>query len=182
MFENGLKIDRMLRVIKLKVLRTNDTPHRIALGVAIGVFAGWSPALGLHTIMAVIMAFLLRANKIAAAAFVWISNPLTFFPIYYPSYIVGDHIMDIFGYTANETLHVHDILKGIRSNEGASGIFHAEFWRNTFEYIWANGATLWVGCTIIGFAAAIVSYVITYRFIVWHRRKKHIMPSAENQQ
>ena len=45
------------------VLHADDTPHRIALGVAIGIFVTFTPTLGFQMILVAVIATLLRANK-----------------------------------------------------------------------------------------------------------------------
>jgi len=45
----------------------DDSPHAIALGVALGIFYGFTPLLGLKTLMAIATAWLLGGNKLAAA-------------------------------------------------------------------------------------------------------------------
>lgn len=58
-----------------------DTPHRIALAFALGVFMGISPFLGLHYIGAFAIAWLLRLNKLVALVGVSVNNPWTIVPI-----------------------------------------------------------------------------------------------------
>jgi hypothetical protein len=38
--------NRLVRFVKLRILYANDSPHRIALGVAIGLFVAWTPLPG----------------------------------------------------------------------------------------------------------------------------------------
>ena len=38
-----------------RVLHVDDTPHRIALGVAVGIFVAWTPTVGLHMILTVLL-------------------------------------------------------------------------------------------------------------------------------
>lgn len=59
-----------------------DTPHRIALTFALGVFIGISPFLGIHTIGAFFLAWLLGLNKFIAITGVYVTNPWTIVPIY----------------------------------------------------------------------------------------------------
>jgi hypothetical protein len=47
------------------LLHTHDTPQRTALAFAAGVFIGFSPFLGLHTIIAIGVAFLFNLNRVA---------------------------------------------------------------------------------------------------------------------
>ncbi|NET35075.1 MAG: DUF2062 domain-containing protein, partial [Cyanothece sp. SIO1E1] len=65
------------------------TPKTLARGLAAGVFAGCFPLLGLQTIIGIMLATLMRGNKIMAAAGTWVSNPLTYVPIYALNFQVG---------------------------------------------------------------------------------------------
>ena len=64
-------------------------PHQAALGVALGVFIGFTPTIPFHTILAIILARVLNGSQIAAALGVWVSNPLTIPPLYWSSFKVG---------------------------------------------------------------------------------------------
>ncbi len=77
-----------------RVLHVDDTPHRIALGVAVGIFVAWTPTFGLQMILTVLLATLLRGNKLVGLPFVWISNPVTAWPIYFKmNYPLGKAIL-----------------------------------------------------------------------------------------
>ncbi len=49
-----------------RVRRLPDTPHRIALGLAIGVFVSFTPFFGIHVGAAMALAWALRANIVAS--------------------------------------------------------------------------------------------------------------------
>jgi hypothetical protein len=68
----------------------------MARGIATGFFVAYIPILGLHMLLALIFAQLIRANKALAVMAVWICNPLTFFLIYYPSYRLGHFLLPFF--------------------------------------------------------------------------------------
>jgi uncharacterized protein (DUF2062 family) len=61
-----------------RVQRLPDSPHRIALGFACGVFASFTPLFTLHIVVAAAIAYALRANVIAAALGTFFGNPVTF--------------------------------------------------------------------------------------------------------
>jgi uncharacterized protein (DUF2062 family) len=63
------------------ILKVKDSPHRIALAFAMGVFMGISPFLGLHYIGAFFLAWLFRLNKLVALVGVSVNNPWTIVPI-----------------------------------------------------------------------------------------------------
>ncbi|MDO8302620.1 MAG: DUF2062 domain-containing protein [Sedimentisphaerales bacterium] len=165
--------ERFKRFIKLRILHVSDSPHRIALGVAIGVFVGWTPIIGPHMIMALALCALLRANKLVGVASVWISNPFTFGIIYGPSYIVGRAVVGFWRGSKivvrdewQDILHKMDTLGSIFTN------FHrAAFWRELFDMLLKIGLELWIGCLIVGFVAAVAGYFLTRGFVVWHRRR-----------
>jgi hypothetical protein len=75
-----------LRAICGKLLMLDDTPHRIALGMAIGVFISWTPTVGFQMLAAVPLAYLLRANRVAGVIGVYLSNPFTLVPMYWLDY------------------------------------------------------------------------------------------------
>jgi hypothetical protein len=54
----------LIREIYIKLFLINDTPHKIALGLGLGVFVGIMPGTGL--IAALFLAFICRANRAAA--------------------------------------------------------------------------------------------------------------------
>jgi uncharacterized protein (DUF2062 family) len=57
---------RWMRAHHVTLMTLPDTPHSIALGAAVGVFFGFSPLIGLKTILAFLITWACRANKTAA--------------------------------------------------------------------------------------------------------------------
>src|SRR5881397_4296594 len=55
-----------------------DTPHSIALGSAIGIFFGFTPLWSLKTLLSIVIAWICRCNKIAAAIAVTLHDVLIF--------------------------------------------------------------------------------------------------------
>jgi uncharacterized protein (DUF2062 family) len=69
---------RAIEYLGHRVRRLPDSPHRIAFGFAIGVFACFTPFFGAHLLLAAGLAKLLRANIIASLIGTFAGNPLTF--------------------------------------------------------------------------------------------------------
>ena len=67
----------------------NGSPFFNAKGLAIGVFSGCFPFFGFQTLIGVFFAKLAKGNIFLAAIGTWISNPLTYVPLYYFNYKVG---------------------------------------------------------------------------------------------
>ena len=51
----------------MTLMAINDTPHSIALGSAIGIFFGFTPLWSMKTLLSILVAWVCRSNKIAAA-------------------------------------------------------------------------------------------------------------------
>jgi len=81
--------ERFFRLLKL-----NNSPPEIAIGVAIGVFIAILPVYGLHTILVIITALLIkRVNKIAILLGTSISTTLTFPFVTWGGYNLGRLIL-----------------------------------------------------------------------------------------
>jgi len=61
-----------------RVKRIPDTPHRIALGFAMGAFVSFSPFFGFHFVYAALLAWIFRGNIIAGLIGTAVGNPFTF--------------------------------------------------------------------------------------------------------
>lgn len=52
---------------RARLMSINDTPHSVAFGAAIGMFFGFTPLFGLKTLLSILVAWVTKSNKIAAA-------------------------------------------------------------------------------------------------------------------
>lgn len=67
----------------------------VARGAALGVFLGFVIPLG-QIPAAVLLSSTFRANAVASAAATFVTNPLTFPPIWASAYLVGGWLLDVF--------------------------------------------------------------------------------------
>ena len=88
----------------------NGSPFFNAKGLAIGVFSGCFPFFGLQTLIGVFFAKLARGNIVLAAIGTWISNPLTYVPLYYFNYKVGSILFNTSSSNSFEKSFVMDGL------------------------------------------------------------------------
>ena len=72
-----------------------DTPHSIALGSAIGIFFGFTPLYPLKTLLSIVVAWIFRCNKIAAAIAVTLHDVLIWVmpAVYLAEYQIGCWIL-----------------------------------------------------------------------------------------
>lgn len=88
---------RALEYFAHRLRRLPDTPHKIALGFACGVFVSFSPFFGFHFVYAGLCALILRGNLLAAFLGTFVGNPLTFPFIATISLGLGRQFLDIKG-------------------------------------------------------------------------------------
>lgn len=117
----------MMRFFKyhfLRILRAEDKPHKVALGFSAGVFVGASPFLGFHTIISLLLAKVLNANKLAALIGSFIYTFLL--PVIYgSSYYVFRNILGYSG--AIRVRELTSISEFIRLGKGFVGIILGSF-------------------------------------------------------
>ena len=77
-------------------------PGTLARGLAIGVFAGCFPFFGVQSLIGVILAAIFRSSKVAAIAGTWISNPLTYIPIFVFNFKVGKLLLGVESISSKE--------------------------------------------------------------------------------
>jgi uncharacterized protein (DUF2062 family) len=85
---------RRIKYYYWRLVRLQGRPEELARGLACGVFAGLFPFAGSQTLLALLLAFIFRGNKILAAVGPWISNPFTSVPIYALNFQVGKWLLN----------------------------------------------------------------------------------------
>lgn len=77
------------RYIAHRISRMPDTPRSIAIGVASGAAVSFTPFIGLHFLLAAVLAWALRGNILASAIGTAVGNPWTFPFIWVVIYWIG---------------------------------------------------------------------------------------------
>ena len=88
------KLRRFFSYYKFKLARLPASSYAISAGFACGSMVSFTPLLGFHFILAVVFAYLLRANYIAALIGTIVGNPISFPFIWGLIYKVGAFIVD----------------------------------------------------------------------------------------
>ena len=69
---------RAFSYVMHRLRRLPDPPHKIARGVAAGVFVCFTPFFGFHFVLALALSFVMQGNMLAALLATFFGNPLTF--------------------------------------------------------------------------------------------------------
>jgi uncharacterized protein len=141
---------RRFKLNVLRFIRMRESPDEIAKGFALGVFVGLTPTMGIQIPIAIVLAMLLKENKLAAALGVWVTNPLTAPFIYALEYEIGRVLLGMERARLPEELSL-----GIISELG-----------------WGVLLPLTVGSLILGAICTALAYALALRFLpvlrTWH--------------
>lgn len=128
------------------ILSPDSHPGHIAAGFAVGVFISFTPFFGLHTPLAIVVAFIFRLNKLTCITGSWVNTPLTMVPVLGLSYKLGSILQ------GRPPLELK--IQGLK-------------WQHLKEH----ATSLALGSSIIGFVAAVVAYFLCYYLVVRLRQK-----------
>ena len=138
------------RSLLKQVLHLRESPQRTALAFAIGVFIGFSPAYGLHTVMVIICAWALGLNFLALMAGAFLNNPWTVVPILGATYWVGALLL---GRSDSPSFDWHDVS------------FIA-----IYEQVMPYAMPFFLGGLVLSVLGAALAYPLAYYFVAKHRQ------------
>ena len=146
-----------------RLRRLPDPPHKIARGVAAGVFVCFTPFFGFHFLLAALLALLMQGNVLAALLATFFGNPFTFPIIATLSIELGARMLG-FAHTlplpaivaefSRASVELWFNLKALFTSDVARWASLSEFFRQVFlPYL--------VGGLIPGVVAAVLAYMVT---------------------
>lgn len=144
------RIKSFVRYFYNRFIRLHGSPEQVAWGAAVGFFVAMTPTMGIQTLLAVPIAALFSINKVAAAATVWLTNPVTAPFIYGFNYMVGAKLL---GYSLKAPFF---------SNPSWETLWHSS--KSVF-------ASLMVGGTLTGIVVAVAGYFLTLGMVRTAREK-----------
>jgi len=159
----------MFRAAFRRLLAIDDPPERTALAFSIGVFIAFSPFLGLHTILATLIALLFRFNKVAIYTGTFVNNPFfTLVPIIIASYAVGAFVL-------GRPLRIPDEGLELLKNPH---LFTAAYYRQIFVESWSVVWPFAIGGMMLSVVCSVIAYPLTLRALRAYRAaKQHITDS-----
>ncbi|HEY3042877.1 MAG TPA: DUF2062 domain-containing protein [Vicinamibacterales bacterium] len=149
-----------------RLLHIDDTPERTAAAFALGVFFGFSPLLGLHTLLGILFAFLLNLNRVSVLLGVYSNLPWFLGPYYVVTTMVGAQITG------------HRLPPGFRMQLRdlfELSLFTGQFWHRLVVVLQPLGLAYVVGSTIGAVLLSAAAYQVALAFIVSRRRLHDIL-------
>jgi uncharacterized protein (DUF2062 family) len=148
------------------LLHIEDSPERTAAAFAIGVFFGFSPFIGFHTLLALVVAILLNLNRVAVLLGVYSNLPWFLAPYYAIATMAGAELTG------------HPLPPDLRSQFGALfelSLLHLDFWRRLLVIM---TPLLWpytVGSMLCSALLAMAAYQLALAFVTSRRRLRAII-------
>jgi uncharacterized protein (DUF2062 family) len=152
------RLSRSLRIL----LEVEDSPHHIALSFGIGVWIAFFPIWGIHTAMALGLAFALRLPRAAMILGAYVNNPWTLAPLYTAGTIFGCWIL---GVPVEGLAGLDWSLQG--------GAFVASLLHTLRPYLWPYV----IGNTIVGIVGGVAAYVLLRIALERRRSPPEALPS-----
>ena len=151
-----------------QLLHTHDTPQRTAAAYALGVFFGFSPFLGLHTVLGLIFAFALNLNRVAILLGIY-SNLPWILPVHYTlATMLGAAILRV------------QVPPGLL-RELSDALTDAS-WADFRHLAHALTPLLWgfaLGSLIGAVILAFVAYRVSLAMVIAHRRRLETHPQSK---
>lgn len=160
-----------------RIKRLPDTPHKIAMGIACGVFVTFTPLFGLHFFVAWFLALLFRGNVFAALLGTFVGNPITFPIIAATSYKLGLKILGMGNEkTAWTTLRdsVYEAFGTIWSNAKSLFGYEPSTWDGFKEFAHEVFLPYLVGGIIPGLITAVIFYVFSKPLIATYQKRRRL--------
>jgi hypothetical protein len=154
---------RHLKGLIKKLLHIEDTPERTALAYAIGIFLGFSPFLGFHTLAGLAIAFLFGLNRVAILLGVWTNTPWWIVPFYMIATWVG---MWITGFWIDWAT-----LKEIFQLGEDRGFMSSDFWSHIASQ-WGLLLSFVIGSLILCTLLSLVAYPLSLKWIKFYRSRR----------
>ena len=148
------------------LLHIEDTSERTAAAFALGVFFGFSPFLGLHTLLGILFAFLLNLNRVAVLLGIYSNLPWIIAPYY------------AFATMAGAVIVRTRVPSGFRAQLAALfdlSVFDGEFWTQLITIL---KPLLWpytVGSMLGAIFLAAIAYPLALAFVTSRRRIHEII-------
>ena len=141
-----------------RVVGVHEQPERLAAAWALGLTIGFSPLIGLHTVLALLLALIFRLNKVDVFLGTLVVNPWTL-PVYFPV-----------------AVYVGKRITGVRVPRFVlprpEEVLHAAVWREHVPWLRSVLLAWGAGAMVLALIAGGVTFVVLRQMIRFHRSRR----------
>jgi uncharacterized protein (DUF2062 family) len=160
---------RAIRYYWHRLHRMHGTSVSIAAGLACGVGSAFSPLIGTHFVLAILLAWVVRGNAVAAVIGTFVVNPWTAPPVWFATYYLGSHLLGIDEGGADAFRHFVAMFRDLTE---AAFTLDGELFRTQ---VWPVLLPMLVGSVPLGMVSGLATYLIlepTLRMVQARRRAR----------
>ena len=172
--ERGFR--RLIAYFFQRIVRMPGTSASIAAGLASGVAASFTPFIGLHLLIAALLAILFRGNVLASAIGTFFGNPWTFLFIWVSDYRLGLWLLQQSGYGEQLVVLSFQQLTEVMTTVIKFFTFSTDVdWQQMTMSLEQVFLPMAIGGIVLAVVAWLVSFVLTfYSLEIWraHRAKR----------
>jgi uncharacterized protein (DUF2062 family) len=166
------RLSRWLRYGYIRLVRINDSPQKVATGLAVGVFLAIFPTFGLGILIALALAIFFRFNKAAAILGCLIMNPLTTPFFWTASSVVG-------AFLANRDWHrTLKMFQSFSANLSLIDLTTKGGWASILKGLGAGIHVFLLGNILLALSFAAISYLAALRLTRAYRGRKRMKIGA----
>jgi uncharacterized protein len=147
------------------LLHIHDSPRRTAFAYALGVFWGFSPFLGLHTLLGLACAFVFNLNRVAVVLGAYTNLPWILVPYYTLTTMAAAKVLGV-----RMPPDFSSQLSGLLELSVFGHPFWAEVGRLLAPLVWPFTLGSLVGASVM----SVVAYLASRPFIEAGRRHLHL--------
>jgi uncharacterized protein (DUF2062 family) len=165
---------RAISYVWHRLRRLPDPPHRIARGIACGVFVCFSPLFGFHFIYAALLALLIRGNVLASMLATFVGNPITFPFMAALSLTVGEWMLGV-----TSAVPLPQVFTAF--SQAAAQLWHnlaslvtddVAHWDRLVRFFYGVFLPYMVGSFLPGLIAGAIAYYLSYPVITVHQKRR----------
>ena len=159
-------LPRWARYAYIRLVRINDSPQKVAAGLAVGVFLGILPTFGLGILIALALAIRFKFNKAASILGSLIMNPLTTPFFWTASSVLG-------AFLVNRDWHrTLEMVQAFYSHLSVADLATREGWAWVLKGLGAGVYVYLLGNILIALSLSVLFYLLGLHFLQAYRRKK----------
>ncbi|MEL6375347.1 MAG: DUF2062 domain-containing protein [Pseudomonadota bacterium] len=158
---------RSMAYAVMRLRRLGGSPHKVALGAAIGAFMACSPYLGVQMVLAGLLAFMMRASLSAAMIGTLVANPLTIPILSFASFYLGSGLLGVGG-----EVPVAHLQAGLEEVWNAILAMSPAVWDTLGRVLWPVLVPMSIGFLPVGLIVALATYVVAKRAVEAYRSRR----------
>lgn len=149
---------RTIRNVLRQLLLLDEPPERTARAYGFGVFLGFSPLIGFHTVLALVVIFVARVNRLALLAGVYSNTPWTLAPAAALGTGIGFWILGI---------------DGPLPEMSRETITSGQLWSTVSADVWSLFLPFFVGNWLLAACAGFVAFFVAKLLLLRSRAGRH---------